>query len=389
MFSLRVFCVSLASIALCRAAEPPTITPAGTFATGAAVNAIASEGCYVYFVDNVKTLRNVDFANPDAPTWITWRNLSGEGIYVAAHGSLVATADNSRRVTFFDFAKPSAPVKLKELSFANGPYGIGLTDDLALIGVALEGLYIYDISDRTNPVQKGMLVSSQSRDTVIHGRTAFIVDPFEGVRIVDLTDPVAPQTVGSCSSWVNAIALSWPLLYVASGIEKATLEIFNVSKPAQPQRLGSYTISNLANSSRALDIAAFGPLVAFPSQKHGFDIFDISSPSLPKSIFHEEAWFAKLVAVSRDFVIFHDENVGLKAYRVTLPGPPKLTIQSTGAAQTITWPTAYTGYSLQATATLGVEWQPVTDSAVSIDNSWTQTVNTNEPSQYLQLLKNP
>jgi hypothetical protein len=386
MSPIKGICVSVALVSLRGAAELPSITPAGTFVTGAAVNAIASEGRYVYLVDNSKTVRNIDFANPDAPAGITWRDLQGEGVSVTARGSIVATTDRSRRVTFFDFADPTSPVTLKALSFANIPQGVGLTDDLALVSVAFEGVHVYDISDRANPVEKGMIVAADLRDTVIHARTAFIAEAFSGVRIVDFSDPRAAVTLGSCSAAANAVALAWPLLYVASGFEKATLEVFNVSNPAQPQRLGSYTVSNPANSSMALDIAAFGPLVALPSQKYGFDIFDVSAPALPKSIFHEEAYFAKLVAVSRDLVIFYDENAGLKAYRVSVPAAPKLTIVSSGDTQVVSWPGAFGGYSVRTADSLGGEWQPVAGSAVSLDNKWTYSMNASG-TRFLQLVK--
>src|SRR5436853_287993 len=84
--------------------------------------------------------------------------------------------------------------------------------------------------------------SPAARDIVVAGRYAYLAESGAGIQIVNVSNPIKPETAGRLStsdgSW--GVAISSNRLYVAVG--PAGLEIVDVSDADSPQRIGGVGI---------------------------------------------------------------------------------------------------------------------------------------------------
>lgn len=109
-------------------------------------------------------------------------------------------------------------------------------------------LYIYDVKDPSNPVQRGYItLPDKCTDLFINGNYAFISSQnwngFNGLKIIDVTDPDQPYIIGSISSsgMPNNIFVKDNIVYIA---DNNSVILFDVSDPTSPVELGNYIPEN-------------------------------------------------------------------------------------------------------------------------------------------------
>ena len=97
--------------------------------------------------------------------------------------------------------------------------------------------------DSLNVTKVGEIALSGARDVQIVGNYAYVAIESEGIRILDISNPVNPVEIGSCSTPGTAfsIAHSGDHLYVADGY--SGLRIINVSDPYNPFEEGCFTVA--------------------------------------------------------------------------------------------------------------------------------------------------
>ncbi|HUD02656.1 MAG TPA: hypothetical protein VMR46_01370, partial [Candidatus Paceibacterota bacterium] len=122
--------------------------------------------------------------------------------------------------------------------------------------------------------------SAHAYGTYVSGHYAYVADYQGGLRVIDITNPAVPTTVGSNSSYIaspaaDAVVVAGKYAYVAD--QNFGLVIFDVSNPAAPNAVGTYALSgttqSLALSGRYLYINDFN--------NHAVRIIDVSNPAAP------------------------------------------------------------------------------------------------------------
>ncbi len=117
-----------------------------------------------------------------------------------------------------------------------------------------------------------------ARDVVARGGYAYVADIYSGLWVMDVVDPTAPRYLAKVEgSQAVAVALSENTLYlVDEGRDR--LWTMDVSNPAEPLVLGSYS-----TACRPFDVTVHGDH-AFLVDMCGLRVLDVTAPANPQEI---------------------------------------------------------------------------------------------------------
>ncbi len=168
----------------------------------------------------------------------------------------------------------------------NGPFAIVVRGDYAF-SLKTAGLSIVDISDKTNPSIVGSVTSSGNSRLALSGNYAYLTETgIDSIRVVDISNPVAPVTAAVLTSstvlnGVTGIAISGDYVYVATinSPDPAYdgVKVIDISDPLNPVIIGG--ITDPVNLHGALEIKIvddYAYVVA--GNDNSLRIIDISDP---------------------------------------------------------------------------------------------------------------
>lgn len=216
---------------------------------------------------------------------------------VATEGSRVAETFNSPSGVVSFISVHVAPQKIRAYIPVHGtPRGLAVHSDLAYIAAGRAGLRIVDVSHVTIPPHSQEIGFSKKQgpedafDVALAGDLAFVADRTVsdgdelyrrgGLRIVDISDPAAPNQLGNLPGDVWSVAVDGARAVVADYTRGRTrntssLDIVDVANPAQPSRIASFSVP---------------PEIKTPMATNGTDLytvdthlrrFDLSDPGRP------------------------------------------------------------------------------------------------------------
>jgi hypothetical protein len=208
----------------------------------------------------------------------------------------VAQTEDQGALLLFDVSNPAAPMQRAYLP-QPGSAAIRLADGLALIAAG-RSLQIVDVSDSDHPAVRGSVeapgrilglslaahrayVTTQGNDKGGHG----------ALSIFDISDSTRPTLLGSVSALDPApmgVLVRDNLAYMA---DTSSLAIVGVSNPGAPKRIGSYELSSEVAQGMlgpeykdvllsAESVQVIGPR-AYLGTNVGLVILDVSNPAEP------------------------------------------------------------------------------------------------------------
>jgi hypothetical protein len=142
-------------------------------------------------------------------------------------------------------------------------------------------------------------------DVAVAGDYAYILD--YGFRVVDISNPAAPTTVGSVQMPVGqgnewGVTVAGAYAYVANSIWG--LRVIDVSDPSDPRVVGT------ADTSRHAWSSAVGGGYAYVADDAGLEVVDISTPTAPGIIGNYGVrGSCANVAVAGPFVFITENNL--------------------------------------------------------------------------------
>ncbi|MCK9203273.1 MAG: T9SS type A sorting domain-containing protein [Bacteroidales bacterium] len=280
----------------------------------------------------------VDISTPTSPQFLS--TYAGYAEYVTGNGSVVAFTGSSQPCTILDITEPVNPV------FA-GSYPLPLyTQDVEVSGnyayTGNKGFRVFDISDKTQPVQVGydttdgsiirlagdkavyirasmaannpvmiMDISNPLQpgflgqymapvmtwDLALKDQLAYVATWWDGVRSVDFQDPVNPVLFKHFFGWftgavpgedycyVQALDIEGDYLYLVDygpfvAEDTRGLYIFNISDPANPVKVSRYT----GLLSNPYDIDVVGDYVYIADQNGGMEVIDVTLKQIPVAL---------------------------------------------------------------------------------------------------------
>src|SRR5262249_19117469 len=121
-----------------------------------------------------------------------------------------------------------------------------------------------------------------------------IVGTGDGVDVVDVSDPSAPNRVGQCTltDWAFDLHIASGLAYVANRGD--FLSIVDISDPTAPSKIGSWKTAGCCT----FGLAVSGRYVYLAEYNEGFDVIDAVNPKAPVQVGHLNGGGGRAIAVS-------------------------------------------------------------------------------------------
>ncbi|WP_202320072.1 DNRLRE domain-containing protein [Archaeoglobus neptunius] len=193
---------------------------------------LAIDGNYLYIAGSWADLTIADISNPEDPVITVW-NFGG-----SLGGNLIVV-DNylyAGGIKIFDVSDKHNPklVYSADLGFGRGAQPLARYGNYLIFG-GQNGLFIVDISNRTNPVVvANYSLNMYTGDAEIHGTTLFAVEGTGGIYSIDISNPANPKLLDSITSIIaNKIAICGNKAYLLPRISSwGGMRIINISDPS-------------------------------------------------------------------------------------------------------------------------------------------------------------
>lgn len=264
-------------------ADPAHPTGVGRYSLLADSRRVAVAGSYAYVAAGFSGLRVVDVSDPVRPREVgAYDTAGGYAASVVISGTYVYLAtylSDSWGLHVVDVSTPTHPVRV---SFFPTPFGA--YREIVLVGQILYiadewGLSLISVSDPTAPVQIGSIQLNQNQqDTIgvaVSEPLAYVADAHDGLKIVDVSSPFSPTLVGVYDPihWVDSVAVAGNLAYVG---DHGGLRIVDVSDPSTPVEIGSCDTPDIVNA-----VVISGTIAYLSASGAGMMAIEVFSPLTP------------------------------------------------------------------------------------------------------------
>lgn len=230
------------------------------------------------------SLRILDVTDPTAPaeialhelqTWAREVAVRDSYAYVAqAHCDMDSGCDGQLQI--LDVSNPSAP---REIAQYDQPiWSIELVGDY----LYADDLYILDIADPANPIEIARGKWGSVIETVVN-EYAYILQTIQspGLRIVDISNPVAPSEISFYSPPglldVRDIAVAGDYVYLVN--QSQGLQVVDITNPADPIPLGLHAQQASSHIWGQHDEYLF-----LGDEQEGVRVIDVSDPLAPTEL---------------------------------------------------------------------------------------------------------
>jgi hypothetical protein len=267
------------------ASSPPNPRVIGslTFAYGA--SNLTINGSYAYVAAG-STIYVVNISTPSAPRTVGSLAGTAASALAASQGRLYTIS--ATQLSMMDITSPTAP-RLLATSNSYGAQGLDASGNTVLLATPtgdpvaeVGGLYIVDTTLPATPVLLQDLYNGFDDVSIsVDGGLAVVAANSLGMRIVDVSNPLAAHVVGEVSGNFSTVAVSGQYAYTAQTIpgNPATISllVMDLSNPASPAVAGSLNFGSVAMGG----LKAVGSLVYAALGSAGLKIIDVSTPQRP------------------------------------------------------------------------------------------------------------
>ena len=311
------------------------------------VEDVSVSGNYLYTGSN--GFRVIDISDSTHPVQVGYANIDGS-LVEAADDSLVLycpysmTASNT--VHIMDVSDPANPVSLSSYTSPVMTWDLVVRDNLAFVACWWDGVRILNFSDPNSLSLVGHTMGWQSggipgvdycfaQAVDIEGNYLYIVDygPFSGedtygLYIIDVTDPSHPNLINrfqNITSYPQDVKVKDGKVYIADG--NGGIEVVDVSDPMNPSVIGYV---DLIDGSTGITLEGN---YAYISEYilGGLQVVDISNPANPTLAgwYEPSGCFALGVDAKNGFAYVSDGIAGFQIYRNLLVTPVSVETEKT------------------------------------------------------------
>lgn len=166
-----------------------------------------------------------------------------------------------------------------------------VADGHAYVAALAGGLFIYDVQDPRNPVQKARVTPSGDtwNQVWVQGKTAYVASSTRGILIYDVTDVAAPKYVTALPASkvdVRSIFVNGTKLYAASPAPNAEVLAYDITNPTAPTLDTRYYVedSNPSAGQTPMEVFASGNTLYVSHWTYGLAVVDVTNPKSFKSV---------------------------------------------------------------------------------------------------------
>jgi|GEM_PF-3028160 len=292
----------------------------------------------------------VDSESIAAPQFDTLGSIGGAIGAVAVKDNYIYAGKGTSLLVLENFE--GALVKRgKQLNLPSPISDIKIQEATLYIADGSSGLYMIDISDPLNPVEKGVFTSPGFAETlVVEGTTAYLANGSEGLQIIDVTYPEKPVSVGQVykGKYAFGIAVNESNAYIASSNDG--LLIADITQSNAPKELGSYDTPGIARG-----IAVSGEYAYVADDWKGISVLDVSKPSEPFYVgVVETKGLINEIVLDGNYLYAADSDAGFRVLEVIDPAAPTDVESYTSVGSDIVRVVAYSGRVFCADRTKGI-----------------------------------
>jgi hypothetical protein len=198
------------------------------------------------------------------------------------------------------------------------------------------GLRVLDISDPAAPQEIGALdVPGQASDIYVVGKYAYVAEEPDwdqdcecsvggGLRVIDVSDPAAPVKVGAYTGYgCSRVYVAGGHAYV--GTDYSGLLVLDVSDPAAPVAVGVYDMRDYVGGVYVAGNYAYVAWWQYGTfgRHGGLRVVDISDPTTPREVgTHTSPWPLVGIHVTGHYAYLAAENGGIRLLDVSDPATP-------------------------------------------------------------------
>jgi hypothetical protein len=265
--------------------------------TGQDSRAIAAFGLYAYVAER-SGFRIVNVSNPTDPRIVG--NIPIDASAVAVSGDNAYLVQLNQGFQVFDISNPQHPELVGDYA-ANGIFqDIIVSGGYAYLADQSAGVHILNISDPAYPQFVGMYLSS-ARKLAISGNHALVAAQPRligtnnvpgGLHIVNINDPANARLVGRYDG-IEVVQGVAPFGNYACVVDGEALTVIDLADSATPGRVGGYFVQRDTR-----DVAVSGQYAHLADGVAGLEIFDVSNPANPDRVGGLNIGPARSVAVA-------------------------------------------------------------------------------------------
>jgi len=239
---------------------------------------LAVSGNYVYAAEvggGAPVLRVIDASQADNPIEVGNYNPSESINGITLYNGYVFIAEGSSGVEVIDISNPANPTKINLFTVGAPANEFVMNDDTLYISTD-SGLYIYDVSNVLNPVPLGSYELSDFGSMVYSDGYLFVTTGYNGMKVLDVSDPFSITQVAACSvGWyASRISQSDDNLYI-SDQNSGALYVIDISSPVNP-----YLADEYGTPGYAYDVFCYEGMAFVADYLTGLQIYEYSENGL-------------------------------------------------------------------------------------------------------------
>ncbi|MGD9091748.1 MAG: hypothetical protein PVF74_02795, partial [Anaerolineales bacterium] len=276
---------------------------------------------------------------PAQPREVNFSDTPGYAIGITVEGDLAYVSDRGEGLRILDISNPLEDINLvSNLPGGRDAYATDIEGDYIYLADGRAGLRVYNKTDPSQPIETGSTdTPGIAKGVTVSGEYAYVADGESGVRLINIIDPQIPTELGFYDTPGDAHAVAIVstvpsvnepaesegttsgvrlLAYVADG--SRGLRVLDVSDPRAPQEIGYNETPMFAQ-----DVYILGTLAYLAGREEGLLIYDVSDPTQPVQVGrYDTPGTASGVVVRGAFAYVADFERGLRMVDVTTPSAP-------------------------------------------------------------------
>lgn len=256
----------------------------GFYDTPGSAQRVVVSGNYAYVADRERGVRVLNIANPAAPVSVgVYQPADYDHVYdVAVSGTRLYVAARYTGVRITNLAtNPAQPTELGSYARLGYVQSVAVDGAYAYAAAGTFGVHALSLHAPATPRWLGRLVISDgfAGDVKVRGRYAYIAAGRAGVRVLDVSSPTALVEVGAFTGrgWAYETVLREHMAYVAnsgSGAGQVNgVLMLDLTNPIAPQEAGWRFSSG---TPRGVDVS--GDFTYLACDTAGLWVFDLNNP---------------------------------------------------------------------------------------------------------------
>lgn len=266
-----------------------------------------------------------DISDPAAPQIVGSVELPNQPYAIGVHGSHAFVADDQAGLLGIDIADVTAPAIVGQLDTPGHAWALAVSYPYAYVAHD-DGTMVFEITNCETPEGVGSLelpTYAGYLAVAVNGSYAYLTQLWDGLAVIDVSDPAAPVLVAEMDtpSMAMAIDVAGPYAYVAAEYH---LVVVDLKPPDTPQIVGVLSLP-IGEDPENAHIEVSGDFAFVGSPHWAFYAVDVSDPCAPELV--STLWLPQPVtdmALEGDLAYLTTGTDGLFIIDVSDPSAPEI-----------------------------------------------------------------